>query len=113
MNMATQDLATGMPWDAQRWWPLDNLSGPRAPSLLRLNEARWMVIGPTRPRPRVQPPPSSLMPTGPRHWRKGPSSCLYHGFFSMLSNARCERAGLRRPGDILRVKGSLPPKLAL
>lgn len=48
-----------------------------------------MTIGPTRPLPRVQPPPSSLMPTGPRHCKKGPSTFLYQGFFSIAALQDC------------------------
>lgn len=57
-----------------------------SPALSRLAAARCTTIGPTRPRPRVQPPPSSLMPTGPFHCRKGPLTFITHGLFSMIGD---------------------------
>ena len=73
--------------------PRQEQAARRLPSRSRLAAARWMTMGPTRPRPRVQPPPPSLMPTGPFHCRKGPCTFLCHGFFSI---ARGQLAGSRR-----------------
>lgn len=55
-----------------------------APSSSLAQAARWINIGPTLPCDLVQPPPSSLIPTGPCHFRKGPLTFLYQGFFSIL-----------------------------
>ena len=55
-----------------------------ARSLSWLLTAQWISIFPTVPRPRWEPPPSSLQPTGPSHFGKGPCTFFHQGFFSTM-----------------------------
>ena len=50
----------------------------------RFMMAWWSFMGPTVPRPRMLPPPSGLMPTQPYFSGNGPSTRVYHGFFSTM-----------------------------
>ena len=61
------------------------------PSLSWLLTARWISILPTVPRPRWEPPPSSLQPIGPSHFGKGPCTFFHHGFFSTISETEVLR----------------------
>ena len=52
--------------------------------------ARCSRMGPTVPRPAMQPPPSALTPTGPYVSGNGPLTFFHHGFFSTIA-AGCGR----------------------
>ena len=67
-------------------------SGPSrgrcSPSLSWLHTAWCRRMGPTRPQPRMLPPPSDFTPTGPAHCGNGPSTCFHHGLRSIAATAR-------------------------
>jgi hypothetical protein len=57
---------------------------PSSLSLLWLLTALWISIFPTVPRPRCDPPPSSLQPIGPSQFGNGPDTLRHQGFFSTM-----------------------------